>query len=261
VPTAHNGGVALGYEVAGSGPTVAFCGEAGFGPWQHGWQHAALAGPYGAVVPETRGIGDSDAPPGPYAVADLAADLSAVLSAHGARRVHLVGYGLGGMVALALALDSARPASLAVVGTPASGGAFDPDPLWAPPDDRAAVAASTERLLSAGFVDRRPGVVDRITDWRTDEDAGRPVWEAHRAAAQGFDVGDRLYELTTPTLVIQGTDDRVCPPAAGRSLAEGLPRGALFEVDAGHLAGVEAARPVNDELAGWLDEHADREGG
>jgi len=258
VPTAHNDGVALGYEVAGRGPTVAFCGEAGLGPWQHGWQYAAIAGPSEAVVPETRGIGASDAPPGPYAVADLAADLSAVLSAHGARRVHLVGYGLGGMVALSLALSSDRPASLAVVGTPPAGDAFDPGPLWAPPDDRAAVAASTERLLSAGFVDRRPGVVDRITDWRTDEDAARPVWEAHRAAAAGFDLADRPYELTTPTLVIQGTDDRVCPPAAGRSLAAGLPRGELFEVEAGHLAGVETARPVNDELVGWLDEHADR---
>jgi len=257
MPVATDGDVSIRYEVDGDGPAVVFCGEAGLGPWQFGWQHGAVAGPYRAVVPETRGIGASDAPPGPYDVRELAADVDAVLADLGVADAHLVGYGLGGMVALAYALASGRPESLTVVGTPASGDAFDPGTVRADPADPGAVRGTLGTVLSAEFRERHPDVLDRIAEWRVAEDADPDVYAAHRAAIEGFDLSDRLYELTTPTLVLHGTADVVCPPEHGETLAEGLPRGEFVPVEgAGHFAGVEASAGVNDELLGWLDEHA-----
>ncbi|MFA9515755.1 alpha/beta fold hydrolase [Halopenitus sp. H-Gu1] len=256
---AANGSVSIRYEIDGSGPAVLFVGDIGLGAWQFGWQHAAIAGPYAAITPELRGIGESDAPPGPYDIDDLVADLDAVLTAEGRRRVHLVGYGFGGMLALAYALSSSRPRSLTVVGTSATGDAYNPEALWADPNDRAAVDASVNALLSPDFREARPDVSDRIAEWRVREDAPRESFEAQRAALSSFDIGDRLYELTTPTLVLHGEADAICPAHYGRSLSEGLPGGEFHAIEgAGHFAGVEASARVNDELIGWLAEHADQ---
>ena len=83
-----------------------------------------------AVAPvllyDLRGHGRSERPATGYAVADMVADLAAVLDAAGARpRVHLVGNSMGGLVALAFAL--ARPervASLVLVDAHVSDGGF-----------------------------------------------------------------------------------------------------------------------------------------
>ncbi|GAA0719481.1 pimeloyl-ACP methyl ester carboxylesterase [Halorubrum trapanicum] len=262
MPHATNAGVEIRYEVdapdAGDpDEAVVFCGDVGLGAWQFGWQHAALAGPHTVITPETRGIGRSDAPPGPYAVADLAADIDAVCAAEGIRNAHLVGYGLGGGVALTAAMASSRPTSLTLVGTPPAGDAYNPDGVWADPNDQAAVEGSLNGLLSVDFREAHPDALSRIAEWRVAEDADREAYEAHRAAIEGFDLTDALFEVTTPALVVHGTDDTVCPITAGETLAEGLPRGEITTVDgARHLVGVEASAAVNDLLVGWLAEHA-----
>ena len=262
MPHATNAGTEIRYEVdapdAGEGDeAVVFCGDVGLGAWQFGWQHAALAGPHTVITPETRGVGRSDAPPGPYGVADIAADVEAVCAAEGVRNAHLVGYGLGGMVALTAAVTSSRPASLALIGTPPAGDAYNPAGVWADPADPAAVEASLNELLSTGFREAHPDALSRIAEWRLAEDADREAYAAHRAAVEEFDLADALFEVTTPALVVHGTDDTVCPVTAGETLAEGLPRGEFHPVEgARHLVGVEASTAVNDLLAGWLAEHA-----
>jgi pimeloyl-ACP methyl ester carboxylesterase len=252
MPTAHNGDVAIHYEVAGAGPeTVVFVGDVGFGPWQWGWQHRAVAGPFRALVLDHRGVGGSDTPPGPYATADLVGDVEAVLADADVSRAHLVGAGLGGIVALALAHRSGHVRSLTLVGS----GLGDARPLavFAPAADRAALRRTTEALLSERFLEDQPGVVDQIVAWRASEDAPREVWEAHAAALDGSDVPP-LYEVTAPTLVIHGAGDAQWPLDAARSLADDLPRGEFLALDgAAHLVGVERSRPVNDRLVGHVE--------
>ncbi len=256
---ANNDGVSIRYEVdegrSADDEAVVFCGDIGLGPWQFGWQHAALAGPHTVITPETRGIGESDAPPGPYTVEGLASDLDAICTTEGIRNAHLVGYGLGGAVALAYGMASSRPASLTLLGTPPAGDAYNPNGVWADPNDPDAVEGSLHGLLSVDFREAHPDALSRIAEWRVAEDAGHEVYEAHRAAVEGFDLADVLFEVTTPALVVHGTDDTVCPVTAGETLAEGLPRGEFHAVEgARHLVGVEASAAVNDLVTGWLAE-------
>jgi 3-oxoadipate enol-lactonase len=268
MPTASNGPVSLYYETDGdgvargstgtrpradAGGTVVFLGDVGYGAWQWGWQHAGLTGPFETVVMDLRGAGRSDAPPGPYAVADFVADAEAVLADHGARRVHVVGAGLGGLVALALARSSSRPASLALLGTAATGDRPSLDPLFGDPTDPDELASSLSAALSPEFRDAHPETLDRIVGWRADEDATREAWAAQAAAVEAFDASDWLYEVTLPALVVHGRGDAVWPVDRGRRLAEGLPRGEFVGVDAGHLAWVERSRAVNDRLVGFFE--------
>ena len=146
-------GTTLRYATAGpaDGEPVALVGEAGLGPWQWGWQHGAL-GPFRTLAVDLRGTGAGpDAPPDPYDVGTLAADLEAVLADAGVRRVHFLGFGLGGMVCLRYARKYGRARSLALVGTASSGDAVDRESfaaLFAAPD--ALSGAFTLPSLAAG---------------------------------------------------------------------------------------------------------------
>ncbi|WP_338726711.1 alpha/beta hydrolase [Haladaptatus sp. DJG-WS-42] len=245
-------GTTLVSSAAGDGETVAFVGDAGYGAWQWGWQHAALTGPFETIVYDHRGTGRSDAPPGPYSVETLADDLETVLRAHDARNAHLVGAGLGGMVALDYARRYSRARSLCLLCTAATGENIDTTPLAAPRDDPVALRDALTNALSAEFFKEQDSTIDQLVEWRT-EDATPDGWAAQQAAIEGFDAG-ALYELTLPALVCHGTADAVWPVSGGEQLAEGLPKGEFFSLDgAGHLCHVEHSRVVNDELLGFLE--------
>jgi len=261
MPTVTREGVALYYETDGAGETVAFVPDAGYGAWLWGWQHGAVAGPHEALVWDLRGTGRSDAPPGPYDVDALAADFEAVLADAGVRRVHVVGAGLGGMVALRHAREYDRARTLILLGTANSGDEVDGAALRAlhpSTDDGSALRESLDGALSPAVREARPDLLERIRAWRADEDAGPEAIEAQVAAAVAFEAGP-LYELTLPVLVCHGIDDPVVPSEAGQRLAGDLPRGEFEPVEGRHLCFVEHARAVTDRLLAYLDEHADED--
>jgi len=251
--TEASDGTTLRYASAGpaDGEGVALVGDAGLGPWQWGWQHGAL-GPFRTLAVDLRGTG-GDAPPGPYRVGPLAGDLEAVLADVGLRRVHLLGFGLGGMVCLAHAREYGRARSLTLVGTAASGEAVD----------RGAFEASFESpdalsgLFTPAFRETRPDLLERIVEWRRDGDPSPEVREAQLAAGLSFDAGP-LYELDRPALVLHAFEDPVIPPSAGEELAEGLPNGGFDAIEGRRLAHVEHSVAVNDRIDGFLRSVAGR---
>lgn len=259
MPTARNDGISLYYETDGTGETVAFVPDLGFGAWQWGWQHAALAGPYEALVFDQRGTGRSDAPSGPYSVEGLADDLEAVLADHGTRNAHLVGAGLGGMVALQYAREYSRAETLALIATSPGGprATLPREPreeLFAPPDGPAALRKSLDALFSDSFLDAQSEVAEGIVEWRAEGDADRGGWEAQNGAFEAFDASDWLYEVTIPALVVHGGADRVVPVENARLLADGLPRADLATYEGtGHGVWIERSRPVNDRLGALFD--------
>ncbi|WP_135536769.1 MULTISPECIES: alpha/beta fold hydrolase [Halostella] len=263
MPTASNEDTSLYYDISGegiAGETVAFVGDVGYGAWLWGWQQPAVSGPFEALVWDLRGTGRSDAPPGPYDVATLADDLEAVLSDAGARNAHLVGVGLGGLVALEYAHRHSRAETLTLMSTAASGDEFEAPErnLFADPGDEAALRGSLDAAFSPGFRERQPDVVDGIVEWRRDGDAKPDAWRAQAAALESYDAGP-LYEITCPAFVMCGEDDPVVSVSAAESLAAELPKGELAAFEGRHLFFVERSRPVNDRLQGFLEEHADLE--
>lgn len=263
MPTATREGVSLYYDTWGSGETVVFIEDVGFGAWLWGWQNDALAGPFETLVWDLRGTGRSDVPEGPYTVSQLAADLDAVLADHGVRTAHLVGCGLGGMVALDYAQRYGRAETLTLIGASPGGEEADltPDRLddvFAPRDDEDALASSLEAVLSADFREQHPEAVERIAAWRAEDDADRAGWDAQASAAERYEHRDPLYETTLPTLVLHGEDDEIVPFSNAELLDRELPRSELEAAPgAGHLVGIERATGVNDELLGFLEEHVE----
>ena len=259
MPTATRDGVSLHYDTEGDGETVAFVSDVGYGAWQWGWQHRAVAGPRESLVWDLRGTGRSDAPPGPYDVDALAADFDAVLADADVSRAHVVGAGLGGMVALRYAREYGRARSLTLLCTAASGDAVDADALRAlHPEDGAddALRASLSGAFTPAFLAAQPELGGDIVGWRREEDADSAAVDAQLAAVEGFDAGP-LYELAIPTLVCWGVDDPVVAPGTARRLAEALPRGTGEAVEGRHLCHIEHSRAVSERLLAHIEEAGD----
>jgi 3-oxoadipate enol-lactonase len=261
VYTTTDDGVELFSQSAGDGECVAFVGECGFGAWQWAWQYDALAGPHETLAWDLRGTGRSDMPEGSYDVDRLTADFEAVLADNAVRRVHVVGAGLGGMIALRYAREYGRAASLSLFGTAPDGDSVDipalralfPDPFEVTGDNaRAAFRDSLDGAFSQAFLDS--DACERVIEWRREEDSLGGGLDAQIAAIDSFEAGP-LYELAVPTLVFHGVDDPVVDPAVGRGLADDLPRGEFEAVEGRRLAHVEHARAVTDRLDGFVDEH------
>ena len=256
MPTASRDGVALHYETDGSGECIAFVGDVGYGAWTWSVQSPAVAGPRETLVWDLRGTGHSDAPPGPYSVDALAADLEAVLADAEVASAHLVGAGLGGAVALRYARNYGRARSLALLSTAASGDAVEEGALRdLHPEDRtdAARRESLAGAFTADFLAANPDLVDQVVSWRAEDDADPAAVDAQVAAWRDFEAGP-LHEVTLPALVGNGTGDPVVPRAAGERLAVGLPRGEFEAIEGRHLAFVESGRAVNDRLVEFFDQ-------
>ena len=268
MPTVTNDGIPISYDVAGpvDGEPVVFLEGLGYGRWMWRWQREPLSEEYRTIVPDNRGTGDSAVPEGPYSIEAMASDLEAVLADVGLYNVHLVGASLGGMVAQHYALEYGRAKTLTLLCT--THGGEDAVPM--PEETREVIfdvpkgASERERLrhrmrpaFSERFTNRNPHLVDRIIEWRLEQDAAEPARVAQAAAGASFDVRERVWELRVPTLVLHGTDDRVVPVENARLLDEKLPNSRLETVDGGsHLFFIEEADRVNETLLGFLDDHA-----
>jgi len=268
MPLASNGGVDVYYEVDGpaDAPTVVLVEGLGYGRWMWNWQREALAERYETIVVDNRGTGESDAPEGPYSIAEMAADVEAVLADHEAERAHLVGASMGGMIVQRYAIEYDRAASIALLCSSPGGEdapAASPEVqarMVAEPegyDEREVIRHRMAPAMTGDFRERNDDLLERIVDWRLEQDAGDAAREAQLAAVGAFDAADRLGEIEAPALVAHGTADRVLPVENADLLADGLPDARLELFEGGpHLFFIEQPEALNETLLDFLDEHA-----
>lgn len=166
--------------------------------------------------------------------------------------IFLAGHSLGGAVALWLAVNHPELIrGLVLISTGA----------------RLPVNSSLlEELANPGA---QSAVVDRICGWSCNPAASatlvkgirramldtRPaVLEGDFRACDAFDLGERLPEISIPTLILVGELDRMTPLNFSEELAAGIP-GAELEVipGAGHMLPLEAPELVEDRLRAFLE--------
>lgn len=210
--------VRIAWERRGDGAPVVLVHGLGYARW--GWEPVAdaLAERFELILVDNRGIGESDAPPGPYTARAMAGDVAGVLDEAGIERAHVVGTSLGGMIAQELALERPERVDRLVLActTPGGPGAFPtPEPTVrllaeAPSlEPAAALRRFVENALTPQTVAGRPELVERILAHRHATAQPAEAWAAQAAAAASFDASARLSGLGAPTLVLHGTDDRV----------------------------------------------------
>lgn len=218
------------------------------------------------VVLDLPGYGRSDAPARRPTCASHAEAVLGAMDELGIARACVVGHGLGGGVAQAIAVDAPQRVShLALV----SSVAFDHTPRRMARLARAVapVARMTPAGLLAGLVsasvvhgfarpERSRLALDACLHAFTTP-TGRDVLARHLAALAPADTADwsaRLGELRIPSAVIWGSEDPFYPPSLGARLAAAIP-GATFELIDGarHYVPEDAAPELLAVLARLLD--------
>jgi 3-oxoadipate enol-lactonase len=215
-----------------------------------------LVDQYRILCYDKRGHGLSDCSPAPYSIADLSADLAGLLDFLAIDRATLVGISVGGQIAAhfaatwpervqALVLCDTAP----VIGTAA---------MW---NERIAAArehgmadlAETilPRWFAPGYGEAQPAAYRGYGNMlaRTPLEGYTATCEAIRDA----DLTGPAKEITAPTLVLCGAEDRATPPHLVRGWCDMIPQ-AQFRLipGAGHLPCVEQPAETAGRIAEFI---------
>lgn len=262
-------GATIAYDVLGddgSPPLVLIQGfSAQLVGWPPGFCALLAAEGYHVIRFDNRDVGLSQKyPGGGYGVADMAADVAALLDGLGIGSAHIVGQSLGGIIALHLALDHpGRVRSLGLVYTSAHLGHFTGGDLIAErmgvprPRDRAEFVAAypldEAGCASPGYprdLDRLTELAGQMYDRDHDPDG---VARQLQAALSAPDLRGRLAEITVPTAILAGDGDLLIDPAASAEL-HGLITGSTLTVFPG--MGHELPRPLWPAIVGRVAANA-----
>ena len=263
MPQQRVGDINLYYELtdftepwtAGPAPVVFVHGLGGdHGMWLY--QVPAFCSRFPTITLDLRGHGQSTRPAAPFGMADMAADVVRLLRALGVERAHLVGLSLGGMVAQQFALDyPLATASLVLAdtlcGAPAGFESVMRDALrFIEENSMAAVAQAriTNAFSDAADPVMRGYLIDRVAQ----NDKAAYVLAAR--SGFGFSVADRLAEITAPTLVVIGDQDRVTPSPLSEDIAARIPGAHLARIaGAGHISNMERPQEFNRAVLEFLN--------
>jgi 2-succinyl-6-hydroxy-2,4-cyclohexadiene-1-carboxylate synthase len=263
-------GVRLHVESAGVGPDVVLLH--GFTGSTQSMREvaAALAGHFRTLSVDLVGHGRSDAPDDPeaYALPRCARQVAGVLERLAPRGAHLLGYSMGGRVALALcAAQPERVKSALLVG--ASAGIADAEARAERRRRDAALAERIEREGVPAFVDawmaqplfesqRRRLSAAELAAARAQRLDNRAAGLANSLRAMGSGaqepLHDRLATLHTPVCLITGAEDARFRAIAA-DLAGRIPAAQVQEIpEAGHAAHLENPRALLRAARRFFDE-------
>ena len=252
----------IAWDRRGNGAPLLLIHGLGYARW--GWEPVLpeLAEQFDVILFDNRGIGESDAPPGPYTVAEMAADAVQVLDEAGVARAHVVGTSLGGMIAQELALaHPERVDRLVLACTTPGGQKAHPMPQVtvalmaeaATLEPAVALRRFVENALAPATVEAHPEIVEQIMAHRLATAQQPAAWAAQASAGATFAAYDRLGGLAAPTLVQHGDEDVVVDPRNADLLVELLPDARLERVPGGHLFFWEAPEQFVASVAAFLE--------
>ena len=221
-------------------------------------QTAALASSYGVLRYDTRGHGETETPPGPYTLEQLADDAYALFRGLGVERTHFVGLSMGGMIGQHLALRHPEVLSSLVLCDTAPRMPRGARALW---DERIReaqecgrepnVASAPGRWFTPAFLETHPEVIERIQAMIGGTDS-QGFMNCARAI-QEMDLLDRLPEISVPTLIIVGEHDPGSPVEAAEAMRDRIPGAQLVVLkSASHLSNVEQPEAFNRALLDFL---------
>jgi pimeloyl-ACP methyl ester carboxylesterase len=263
MPYSTNSGVALYYEIEGSGPPL--CMINGYRLSGFAWPQAfiaRLACRCSVIVIDNRGTGRSDKPADGYELANLANDVVALLDHLGIGSTHLLGYSMGGAIAQEVVIQHPDRIDHLILFATFCGG------IWS---ERASHSVFSRLLAREGqtpeeaaraawpvtyspeFLATHPAAVEH--QMRRELQYPTPLFVAKRQmdAILNFDRYRDLPRIGAPTLVASGGHDMLVKPRNSSILASRIPDARLeLLTDLGHRAIWEAPEEIADFICDFV---------
>jgi pimeloyl-ACP methyl ester carboxylesterase len=255
MPFSKSADATLRYDRAGSGPAVLLI---------HGWicnrsfwdrQVQTLRDAHTVITVDLRGHGESSRPLKGYSVGAMAADVEQLVRVLGVPHIAIVGWSMGGMVALELARRlGPKVSALGLVCTTA-GGLAESESEQAKTMQKE--VADDFRGFARGFTARlfKDHETAPLYAWALSQVQKTPgaVASACLASLIGFDVRATLGTLDVPTAVLHGRHDELITYPHGEHLQKHIKGAELVTFEqSGHTPQLEEVDAFNDALGKLL---------
>jgi len=245
--------LALHVEEHGDGDVLLLIQGLGQGSWVWRGQVPVFGQRWRTVVFDLRGTGRSPAPPEPYGIDDLARDAADILAG---RPAHVVGFSMGGYIALTLALaEPELVRSLVLVGTGAGGPGRVPRPAHVQRAFTEAIGipladygrVTMPYTFAPGWSEKHPERFEEILAARIEHPTQYSTLDVHAQACYAYyAAGPPVEQIDVQALVVHGVEDLIVPVENGRMLAARLPHSRLVELpDRGHNLALEDPETFN----------------
>lgn len=249
MPTIRGNGVSLYYEQHGAGPDLVLIG--GLSADHTVWAMVcdALAARFRVLLFDNRGVGQSDAPPGPYSLAMMADDTVALLDALGIRRAAIVGHSMGGAILQQCCI--AHPARVARAVICASAARIPTASRRHIESvvqmQRAGVAPALilatafPWIFGAAFLEDETRMAVALANLlNTPYPQSLAAFTAQAAACTSADLRPLLPRIVAQTLVVAGREDLLTPLGCAEEIHRGIPGAMIAVMEAcGHMVPLE----------------------
>ena len=223
----------------------------------HMWDEQAgdFAEHFRLIRYDRRGHGQSGAPAGPYSFDRFGRDILAILDALEIDKVSWCGLSMGGMDGQWLGANAAdRVNKLVLANTnfyyADKTGWVDRIKFVREKGLDALVGPNMERWFTKSFRDRAPQAIERMRKMFVATNPNGYI--ACVEAIRDMDFRDSNPRVTTPTLVIVGTQDPATPPAAGEAIAKTIKGAQLVALDAAHISNIEQPQAFTKAVCDFL---------
>jgi 3-oxoadipate enol-lactonase len=247
------------YTIEGEGPWVTMSHSLACNLTMWDEQAKLLSRNFKVLRYDTRGHGESGAPPGPYTLDQLADDAKALFDALDIKRTHWIGLSMGGMIGETFALKHPGFFQSMVLADTTSRRPPNAEQMWG---DRVKTArekgmegvreGTLQRWFTEPYRAQRTDVMDKIGG-----DINATPVEGFAGCCDAIakvDVLDRLKEIDCPTLVIVGAEDHGTPPEMARAIHDNLRGSELVVIpSAAHLSNVEQPDAFNSAVTSFLN--------
>ena len=262
MPTAKVGDINIYYEVLGRGEPVLMIQGGSFPSHGEMWGPLlpALAREYECIIFDNRGAGWTDAPDYPYTFPMMGDDGANLLDYLGFKKVHLIGYSFGSMIAQHCILDHPEKFHSLVL--------MDGQHIPIVPDAVAAADALVdgwpEAMAQVGalvwfvpeFRDKNPQVVADVVEKFLASAGPKHGFKHQLEASATHSTIERLSQIKVPTLVIDGDQDYLAPLELFKDMHSKIPNAELVLLDGvGHLFPFEDPERTNKAILDFLRRH------
>jgi pimeloyl-ACP methyl ester carboxylesterase len=266
MPTKTANNINIYYEIHGSGAPLVLISGLGYNQWQWHKMVPGLAEHFQVITFDNRGVGQTDAPAGPYSAALLAADTVGLLRELGLPKAHVMGHSMGGFIAQEMALSYPEMVDKLILASTNFGG-----PRHQPITQEAmavlmdVTSDPVTRFKNGLVVSTAPGwsennaaMIDEWLQWRVANPINPVAYQAQMAIGLGLlseaaCFEHRLADIQSPTLILFGAHDKVVPPGNADLLAAKIPHSTVHILpNAGHFFPIETPEEANEAVVKFL---------
>ena len=216
------------------------------------WNEVAplLESDFDLIIPDLRGMGQSDAVDKTYTVADLASDIAGLLDHLKIQKAFIAGHSMGGYVALAFA--HAYPSRMRGLGMISSQVLADSPERREGRYKAAADVAEKGIGVVVDSMTRKLSADVRIQSFvreviQRQKPAG--IIGSLKAMAERDDSSELFKSFKFPVVIVHGDADALIPVERGREMKAALPSAHYAELKgAGHLPMMESPKEVAEAL-------------